>query len=59
MCGCMGEDDLRFFLHEDLKLLSCLSYLGHCWKDTEIITEGRERKERAVSSTTQHLVKKM
>lgn len=42
----MGEDDLRIFLLEDLKLLFCLSYLGRCWKDTEIIREGIDRKSK-------------
>lgn len=43
---CMEEDDLCIFLLEDLKLPSCLSYLGHCWKDTQVIREETERKSK-------------
>lgn len=43
---CRGEGDLFIFLLEDLKRLSYLSYLGCCWKDTEIIREGTDKESK-------------
>lgn len=42
----MGEGDLCIFLPEDLRLLSCLSYLEYYWKDTEIIRERMDTESK-------------